>query len=90
MGKRRRTHIMQLLHSFFEPGLLRRAALLTFACILAMPFAAIATAAPAGDGLGRARFSWEAVPDPIVSGYKVYWGTASGVYTHTEDASHAT
>jgi hypothetical protein len=81
---------MQLLHSFFEPGLLRRAALLTFACILAMPFAAIATAAPAGDGLGRARFSWEAVPDPIVSGYKVYWGTASGVYTHTEDASHAT
>ena len=64
--------------------------MLTFACIFTMPFAAIATAAPAGDGLGRARFSWEAVPDPIVSGYKVYWGTASGVYTHTEDAGNAT
>ena len=90
MGKRRRNHIMQLLHSFFEPGQLRRAALLTFACILAMPFAAIAGPPPGGDGLGRARFSWEPVADPIVSGYKVYWGTASGVYTHTEDAGNAT
>lgn len=43
-----------------------------------------------GAALGRARFSWEAVPDPIVSGYKVYWGTQSRVYTQTVDAGNAT
>lgn len=39
---------------------------------------------------GRARFSWEAVPDPIVSGYKVHWGQVSGTYTHCVDAGNVT
>jgi len=46
--------------------------------------------APSGGPSGRARFSWDAVNDPIVSGYKVHWGTQSGVYTQTFDAGNAT
>jgi hypothetical protein len=43
-----------------------------------------------GGGLGRARFSWEAVADPVVSGYKVHWGTRSGVYDYSLDAGSVT
>lgn len=43
-----------------------------------------------GGVAGRARFSWEAVADPLVSGYKVHWGLASGVYTQTVDVGNAT
>lgn len=81
---------LQHLREVFEPHRLRRFALLTGVCLLAMPLAGIANAAPSGDGMGRARFSWDAVPDPIVSGYKVHWGTASGVYTHKEEAANTT
>ena len=47
---------------------------------------------PAANGgvAGLASFSWEAVVNPLVSGYKVYWGTASGVYTRTLDAGNTT
>ncbi|MCX6865109.1 MAG: hypothetical protein NTV46_02615, partial [Verrucomicrobia bacterium] len=61
----------------------RRASLLAFALMLALP-------AACGETLGKARFSWDAVADPIVSGYKVHWGTASGVYTHSFDAGNVT
>lgn len=50
----------------------------------------LTVSAVSGAALGRARFNWAAVPDPIVSGYKVYWGTESGVYTQTADAGNAT
>ena len=49
-----------------------------------------AVSAVNGGTLWRARFSWEAVADPVVSGYKIHWGTASGVYTHTLDAGNVT
>ena len=62
-------------------------ALLAFACILALP---LASADSSGSGSGRTRFSWQAVADPIVVGYKVYWGTKSGVYTQTVDAGNVT
>ena len=39
---------------------------------------------------GSARFSWDAVADPRVSGYKVYWGTQSGAYDHSFDAGNVT
>ncbi|MCX6873694.1 MAG: immunoglobulin domain-containing protein, partial [Verrucomicrobia bacterium] len=81
---------MKLLRAFFETGRLQQAALLAFACILTMPLAAIASPASGGGALGRARFSWDVVDDPVVSGYKVYWGTASRVYTHTVDAGNVT
>lgn len=46
---------------------------------------------PAQDtGTGRARFSWEAVADPSVAGYKVHWGTSSGNYTQIADAGNTT
>ena len=61
----------------------RRAVLLAFAFMLALP-------AACGGSLGRARFSWEAVANPVVIGYKVHWGTASGVYTHSLDAGNVT
>jgi hypothetical protein len=81
---------MQIFRPYSETGLLKRAALLAFACFLTLPLADTASATPGDEGLGRARFSWDAVADPIVSGYKVYWGTESGVYTHTEDAGNLT
>ena len=62
-------------------------ALLAFTTILSIP---LARADVSGSGSGRARFSWQAVASPIVSGYKVYWGTESGVYTHTIDAANVT
>jgi len=40
--------------------------------------------------LGGGSFSWDAVSDPSVSGYKVYWGTQSGVYDHWVDAANVT
>ena len=43
-----------------------------------------------GDTLGQACFRWDAVPDPIVCGYKVYWGTQSREYNHILDAANAT
>ena len=43
-----------------------------------------------GSSLGRARFSWDAVVDARVSGYKVYWGTLSGIYNHSFDAGNVT
>ena len=43
-----------------------------------------------GGTLGRARFSWEAVPDPVVSGYKVHWGTQSGIYDQNLDTGNVT
>lgn len=49
-----------------------------------------AHAAPEVNGGGRARFSWEAVNDPIVSGYRIYWGTASRAYPVTVDAGNNT
>jgi hypothetical protein len=64
--------------------------MLAFALVLAISLSGIATAALGGGGVGRARFSWEAVADPIVSGYKVYWGSASGVYSHSFDAGNVT
>jgi len=39
---------------------------------------------------GRAHFSWDAVSSPAVSGYKVHWGTQSGVYDHSLDAGNVT
>ena len=30
------------------------------------------------------------MPEPEVSGYKIHWGTQSGVYTHSQDAGNAT
>ncbi len=56
--------------------------------LLVACFAAVS--AVNGGTLGRACFSWEAVADPVVSGYKIHWGTASGVYTHTLDAGNVT
>lgn len=47
---------------------------LALACILVSGLQAV-------EELGRARFSWEKVTNPMVIGYKVHWGTASGVYT---------
>ncbi len=55
--------------------------ILVIALILAAPGAR-------GDTLGRASFSWEAVADPVVTGYKVHWGTESGTYTHSLDAGN--
>ena len=43
-----------------------------------------------GDDAGRARFGWNPVVSPLVSGYKVHWGLASGIYTNTVDAGNAT
>jgi hypothetical protein len=34
--------------------------------------------------------AWDANSEPDVAGYNVYWGTASGVYTHLDDAHHQT
>jgi hypothetical protein len=48
------------------------------------------TGTASGGTLGGARFSWEAVADPVVSGYKVHWGTQSGVYDHSFDAGNVT
>ncbi len=62
---------------------IRRVALLAFAFVLALP-------AASGETLGRARFSWEAVANPVVIGYKVHWGTQSGVYTQSLDAGNVT
>jgi hypothetical protein len=62
---------------------IRRATLLAFAFVLALP-------AASGETLGRARFSWEAVANPVVIGYKAHWGTQSGVYTHSFDAGNVT
>ncbi|MCF7676254.1 MAG: DUF4998 domain-containing protein, partial [Akkermansiaceae bacterium] len=53
-----------------------------------MPAARAVPGVPATSG--RARFSWEAVDDPIVSGYKVHWGTESRAYPHTVDAGNET
>jgi hypothetical protein len=39
---------------------------------------------------GRALFSWDDVADPVVTGYKVHWGTSSGLYTHSVDAGNST
>ena len=67
------------------PGRFTRTALagimLVVAFMLAVPTAR-------GDNLGRASFSWEAVADPVVTGYKVHWGSESGVYTHSLDAGN--
>jgi len=43
-----------------------------------------------GDALGGASFTWDAVGDPSVSGYNVYWGTQSGVYDTRLDAANVT
>ena len=37
-----------------------------------------------------ARFSWDAVADARVIGYKVHWGTASGTYDHVADVGNVT
>ncbi len=39
---------------------------------------------------GSAAFSWNPSPDPIVAGYRVYYGTASGDYTGEISAGSAT
>ena len=59
------------------------------AVVLAIAFFVTLSAAN-GDTLGRASFGWNAVPDPIVCGYKVYWGTQSGVYDQSLDAGNVT
>ena len=69
----------------FAPGFLRFG-LIALSFFLMMPDTGLAEDA----GTGRARFSWEAVPDPIVAGYKVHWGSSSGNYTHTADAGNVT
>ncbi|MEI6655085.1 MAG: hypothetical protein WCP45_09985 [Verrucomicrobiota bacterium] len=53
-------------------------------------FTTSGTAPVAGGTLRLARFSWDAVVDPMVSGYKVHWGTQSGVYDHSYDAGNVT
>jgi hypothetical protein len=75
--------LLHIVEPFHKVSQIRRAALLAFVFMLALP-------AACGDTLGRARFSWEAVANPVVSGYKVHWGTASGVYAHTVDAGNVT
>lgn len=67
----------------FKASQIRRAALLAFAFMLAVPVAY-------GETLGRTRFNWEVVTTPGVIGYKVHWGTASGVYTQSLDAGNVT
>jgi hypothetical protein len=74
---------INLVKAFYKAGQMRLFALLAFAFILAFP-------AACGDTLGRVRFSWDAVVNPVVSGTKVYWGTASGAYPHTVDAGNVT
>jgi len=40
--------------------------------------------------VGRVRFSWDPNPEPIVTGYKIHWGTESGVYTESVDVGNVT
>jgi hypothetical protein len=69
---------------------LQRTICLVFAGLLASQVACHASTYPSVGDLGRARFSWEAVANQSVTGYKVYWGTSSGVYNHTVDAGNMT
>ena len=37
---------------------------------------------------GSVTLAWNANSEPDVSGYKLYWGTASGVYARYDDTHH--
>lgn len=74
---------------FFRCGGTRLVRVLALVAAVCMAVPAV-EAAGVLQGTGCARFSWEAVADPIVTGYKVHWGLASGVYTHTYDAGNTT
>ncbi len=39
---------------------------------------------------GTISIAWDPVTDPDLAGYKVYYGTAPGVYTHNEDVGNRT
>ena len=43
-----------------------------------------------GGSLGKARFRWEPVNDPRVSGYELHWGKETGIYTHSHNVGNAT
>ena len=54
---------------------------------ITLPLAPLSTVPPA-DNL--ARFSWDAVADASVTGYKVHWGTSPGTYTNVADVGNVT
>ena len=43
-----------------------------------------------GFGSGQVTVAWDASKDPLVSGYRVYYGRASGLYTAVKEATDAT
>jgi hypothetical protein len=57
--------------------------------VLAVALAAGLTSSHAAT-LGKSRFRWAAVDHPSVTGYKVHWGTQSGVYSRSVDAGNTT
>ena len=40
--------------------------------------------------IGSVSLAWDTNPEPDIAGYKVYWGTASGVYGQFDDVSQTT
>jgi hypothetical protein len=57
--------------------------------VLASVFILCHVTARAGT-MGRARLTWEAAASTAVTGYRIHWGTASGVYTSSLDVGNAT
>ena len=73
------------IHSIMKRSLRILSGLALLALMFLVPVSAVK-----GSTVGSASCSWDAVADPSVSGYKVYWGIQSGVYDHSLDAGNVT
>src|ERR1700678_291293 len=55
------------------------------ACLLWLAFCSVALGVQAPFGGQQVTLGWSASPDPTVTGYFLYYGTTSGVYTNKID-----
>jgi hypothetical protein len=69
----------------------REARRLTFLrrCLLALATVCV-VCAPSVAAAGQIRLAWDASTDPTVTGYRVYYGTVSGVHTSSINAGNQT
>ena len=65
------------------------AALLTLVALSLMACVPPAMESPLGDGNETVTLVWERASEPV-AGYKVHYGTTSGVYNHVADAGNST